>query len=252
MAKNILFILFFISIVTISFSQGKKDSSIFIPAIAVTYSYQIPGGDLATRYGNNSTIGSEFILKFKSNWLLGVDVHYIFGSDLKHEASSIFDSILTSNGEIINKEGSYARYLISERGFYAGAKAGRLFVIDKSNPNSGIIVTFAGGLLQHKIRIENDNSDSPQILGDKKKGYDKLTNGFCANEFIGYMYFGKKKVANFVVGFDFYQAWTQSRRDYDFNTMSRDTKKRHDYLYSLKFGWFIPFSKKTPKDYYYY
>lgn len=252
MVKNLIFFLILISIIKISYSQSSKDSAIFIPAISVNYSYQIPGGDIATRYGNNSTIGSSFIIKFKSNWLLGVDVHYMFGGDLKHEASSVFDSILTKDGNIINKEGTYATYLLSERGLYAGGKVGRLFVIDKSKPNSGILITLAGGLLQHKIRIENDNSDAPQILGDKKKGYDKLTNGFAANEFIGYIYFGKKKIVNFVVGFDFYQAWTQSRRDYDFNTMSRDTKKRHDYLYSIKVGWFIPFSKKMPKDYYFY
>jgi len=53
-------------------------------------------------------------------------------------------------------------------------------------------------------------------------------------DFVGYMYFGKTEVANFYAGFEFFQAWTQCRRDFDFDTMQKDSKHRHDYLYSIK------------------
>jgi len=249
--RNIITLIFFLTI-NFTYSQELKDSSIFIPAISASYSFQIPGGDLAKRFGCNSAVGCSFTTKLKSNWVLGVEGNYMFGNDLKDEASGVLDGILTSNGKIISKHGRYATVLLSERGFYLGAKGGRLFVLNKSYPNSGILLSVSGGLLQYKIRIDNDGNDATQILGDKKKGYDKLTNGFAINEFIGYMHNSKNKLLNFYIGFELYQAWTQSRRDFDFDTMSKDTKHRKDYLYSIKVGWMVPFNKRMPDKFYIY
>jgi hypothetical protein len=252
MNKIITILLISIFIYKYTYSQHVKDSSIFIPAISAAYSFQIPGGDLATRFGCSSTIGGSFLTKLKSDWVFAVEGSYLFGNILHKEATGVLDNLRTSNGEIINKNGNYSVVLLTERGFYFGAKGGKLIFKGKSNPNSGILITFSGGLLQHKIKIENDGSDTPQILGEKKKGYDKLTNGFALGEFIGYMYFGKKEIANFYAGFEFYQAWTKCRRDFNFDTMQKDTKKRHDYIYSIKIGWIIPFYKRNSEKWYVY
>ena len=120
------------------------------------------------------------------------------------------------------------------------------------NNNSGLFISGSLGLLQHKIRIENDGNRAPQILNDFKKGYDKLTNGLAVSEFIGYMYIGESQILNFYAGFEFYQAWTQSRRDFDFGTMQVDTQKRLDMLHSFKIGWVIPLYKRLPDKYYYF
>lgn len=235
------------------FSQETKDSSVFAPMFSGSYAYQLPGGDLKTRFGANSNAGGNFMLKFRSNWVIGAEGYFLFGNKLKEEATSIFDAIKTSTGDIIDQNGNFATVLLSERGFYTGGKIGKIFPKPfYVNANSGIFITTGVGLLQHKIRIENDGNRAPQILDDYKKGYDKLTNGLCIKEFIGYMFIGESQVLNFYAGFEFYQAWTMSRRSFDFPTMQQDTQKRIDQLYSFRIGWVIPIYKRMPDKYYYY
>jgi len=244
-----ILILFFI--VAIAFSQKTEDKKHNVIGISVTYAYQIPGGDLADRFGGNSNIGLTAWYKLKSNWIFGFDYTYMFGRNLKDEASTIFDNITTSDGHIIDKYGQFSAVMISERGFYTGLKIGKIIPFTKYNVNSGLLLSFGMGLLQHKIFIENDGNVTPQIIGDYKKAYDKLTNGLALQQFIGYMYIGRSKLTNFFVGFEFTQAFTQSRRDYDVNLMKKDDKKRIDLLYSLRIGWIIPFYKREAKDFYY-
>ncbi len=230
----------------------KKELTSSISLFSASYSYQIPGGDLAKRFGNNSSIGGSYMLKLKSNWIIGVEGNFLFGNNLKQEATSIFDAIKTSTGDIIDQYGNFATVLLSERGFFLGGKVGKIFPhLWFVNNNSGLFISGSIGLLQHKIRIENDGNRAPQILNDYKKGYDKLTNGLAISEFVGYMFVGKSQVLNFYAGLEFYQAWTMSRRSFDFPTMQQDTQKRTDLLYSLKAGWIIPVYKRMPDKFYY-
>ena len=60
-----------------------KDSAVFCSMISIAYSYQFSGGDLAQRYGDNSTIGPSFTIKTKKNWIFGVDFNYMFGNNVK-------------------------------------------------------------------------------------------------------------------------------------------------------------------------
>ncbi len=248
--------LFSLSIIILLFSfqivsaQSIKDTSISIPMISGAYSIQVPGGDLAQRFGINSNVGASFIFKTRSNWLIGIEGNFLFGSDIKEDG--IFDSIKTSDGQIINIYGEYAKVLLTERGFFIGAKIGKLFPVFGSNPNSGIMVNASCGLLQHKIRIENDGNNALQIIDDYTKGYDRLTNGIAISEFIGYMHLSKNHLVNLYAGFEFYQAWTKNRRDFNFDTMEKDARDRKDFLYSFKFGWIIPLYKKMPDKFYTY
>jgi len=241
-------ILLFIAIIT--FSQEIKDEKHNVIGVSATYAYQFSGGDLADRFGSNSNIGITAWYKLKSNWVFGFDYTYMFGKNLTDEASTIFDNIKTSDGHIIDKYGQFSAVLLSERGFYTGLKIGKVIPFTKSNLNSGLLISFGMGLLQHKIFIENDGNVTPQIIGDYKKGYDKLTNGLALQQFIGYMYIGKSKLANFFVGVEFTQGFTQSRRDYDFNLMMKDETKRLDLLYSIRVGWIVPFYKREARDFY--
>jgi hypothetical protein len=215
---------------------------------AASYSINIPGGDMAKRFGWNSGIGGLFTYKTRSNWLITAEADYLFGSLIKED--SILDHLRTSNGEIINKYGEYANIIISERGYYIGAGLGRLFNIVKTNPNSGIILRFSAGFMEHKIKIQNEANNAPQVLGNYLKGYDRLTNGLAINEFIGYMHIGKSQYFNIYVGFEFYQAWTRCRRDFNFDTMEHDTRNRNDLLYGFRFGWIIPIYERMPDKYY--
>lgn len=250
--SKVIFLLGILSICVNTYGQGKSvaDSSVMIPMFTGSYAVQVPGGDMAERFGINSNTGGSFIVKTRSNWLLGIEGFFLFGSNIKEDG--ILDCIRTSNGQIINKYGEYANYILSERGFFLGVTAGKIIPVFSPNPNSGIIITLSGGLLQHKIRIDNDGNNAPQILDDYKKGYDRLTNGFCFKEFIGYIYFGNKRTLNFYTGFEFYQGFTKNRRNYNFDTMERDDRNRADLLYSFRIGWIIPLYKRSPDRYYIY
>lgn len=244
-----LFIAYFVFLFSSLYSQAIRDSAITFTMISGSYSFQVPGGDLDERFGTSSSVGPSFMIKTKQNILLGADFDFIFGGKINQPG--VFDSILPSDGKFVNKYGDLSKVLITERGFFLGGKVGKIIPFFKKNPNSGILISLRAGLLQHKIRIENENNNVPQILGDYKKGYDRLTNGFSMSEFIGYMYFSKSQVANFYIGFEFYQAWTENRRSIDFATMKHDDLKRHDYLYTFKLGWLFPILKRQPKEYYF-
>ncbi len=237
-----------------SYSQlNVKDSTLSAGMFSITYAYQIPGGDLVDRFGNNSNIGGSFMWKTHTNWIIGADFNFFFSSNIKHK-DDILKNILTSNGYLIDNQGAFTDIFLYERGFYTTLKFGKVFSVFGSNPNSGITLIGGVGLLQHKIRIEgaDPQNEPPQISGDYKKGYDKLSNGLCISEFIGYMNLGSNKITNFYIGVEFIQSWTQSRRDYDFNLMGKDETKRLDILSGIKIGWTIPFYRQSGDKYYFY
>lgn len=248
-----IYILFLIGFSLTVFSQNKEKivESAQIPAISFNFGFQMPGGDMATRYGENFNVGGAFWFKLQNNFILGLDGYYLFGNKLKEEATGIFDNIKTADGNITDQNGRQATILLSERGYYFGLKIGKIFPITKGDGNSGIIATFGGGFLEHHINIEDDGNRAPQILKEYKKGYDKLVNGFALQEFIGYAHYGKSRLTNFIIGFEFTQGFTQSRRSYDFNLMKYDDKRRLDLLYGIKINWLIPFRKRNVQDFYY-
>ncbi|OFY18562.1 MAG: hypothetical protein A2W98_04845 [Bacteroidetes bacterium GWF2_33_38] len=230
-------------------AKAIKDSAMVVPMFSGGIAFQIPKGDIAKRFGFNNSTGASFTLKTRNNFLLGADFEFIFGNNLND--TSIFQNILTSNGYLINTYGEYAKVVLSERGLYIGGSIGKQFPILAPNPNSGPFFTLGAGLLQYKTRIENDGNNTPYILDEYKKGYDKLTNGLCFKEFIGYRYLGNKQAVNFYFGMEFYQAWTQNRRSIDFDTMTKDISVKEDYLYSFRFGWIIPIYKRMPQEFYF-
>ncbi len=234
--------------------ENVKDSIVFTPMFTVHYSAQFPGNDLAKRFGFNSNLGGSFMLKNKKNWVIGVDFNYLFGNIIKE--NNILNGITTKEGSIIAGDGTVADVKEFERGFYADARFGKLFPVFGSNPNSGILITGSVGFLQHKIRIEVTDNNTPQLSPDYRKGYDRLTNGIGVSEFIGYMYMGNNRLISFYGGIELNQAWTKGRRDWQYDLMGPYNSKRFDTLYGLTFGWIIPLYKRASKSkaggYYYY
>lgn len=244
-----LYTLIFIFAFT-GFSYSQTDSSLRISMVQVSYGYYLPGGDLGIRFGSNSGVGGSFQYKSKHGWMINSGYEYYFGGKVKIE-DTLFSNIQTSEGYIIDANGEYADVMVFERGFNITLNFGKVFQGIGLNKNSGIIFTGGTGLLQHKIRIENKNDLVPELTGDYKKGYDKLTNGLSINEYIGYLFIGKQRLVNFSAGFNFSQAFTQSRRTYDFNLQGQDTENRLDLLWGFKVSWIIPFYKRKPAGYYF-
>ena len=251
MKKNTLFICcIFISTINFTFSQKSlKDSAMFATLIYASYQYQFPGGDLVNRFGSNSNIGGGVSIKFKSNWIISLEGGYIFGDEVKN-ANNLFSAISTPDGNIIDGNGIFAEIHLYERAYHFHLKAGKIFSIFGSNPNSGLMIQAGLGFIEHKIRIENPENTAPQIKGDYQSGYDKLTNGLLLDESIGYIYLGKRRLTNFFIGFEFMQAFTKSRRDYDFNIQGKDNTNRTDILSGIRFSWIIPLYDRGKTHYY--
>lgn len=256
----------FVFTVFLSLSLGAQvnvnDSIIraFIPNIS--YAFQLPGGDVADRYGNNSTIGFGGILKTSKNVLYSVDVNYIFGNKI-HNAESILWMVETQSGHVIDGNGTFALFALYERGYSLNFRVGKIFNVLNPNPNSGLMVRGGIGFLTHRMKIDNQHQTAAQISGDYAKGYDQLTGGINLNEFIGYFFMGKNRVTNFYAGFEFYQAFTKSMRDRDFNKVlfdqetqtykveGHDNNNYIDLFFGFKVAWMIPIYSRAPDKYYY-
>ncbi|WP_306642088.1 hypothetical protein [Sanyastnella coralliicola] len=229
--------------------RNVADSLVFSPQISFNYGYQIPAGDMAQRFGNNSSIGLSFHIKDDKNWFYGVEGVYIFGTDVTEPG--LLQNLLTENGEIISNQGEISEILIQERGFMVTANGGKLFSLKKTNPNSGILIKGGIGFMQHKIRIENQIHTITQLEDEYLKGYDRLTNGLALSEFVGYYHMSDNRLANFYVGFESYQAFTRGRRDFNFDTQTVDDQARFDMLIGVRAGWVIHIYKRTGREYYY-
>jgi hypothetical protein len=132
-------------------NPGDSAISAFIPNIS--FSYQIPGGDMALEFGDNATIGGGFFYKSKSNILLSADFNYIFGGTIKNEAE-ILKMVLNKDGYIIDGNGTLALYTVYERGYSVNMRIGKIFNLLSANPNSGVMLMGGIGYLSHFVKID--------------------------------------------------------------------------------------------------
>ena len=239
-----------LSIVYYSNAQNVKDSTLLIPMVKFSYTGQLPGGDLAKRFGFSSAVGMNFSIKTKHDLFLGADGSFIFGNNIKQ--NGILDSMKTSSGFIINQSGNPATVRLFERGFTVDIHIGKLFPLRSHNKNSGLLIYAGPTYIEHRINISDVGHQTPQLVNDYLKGYDRLTGGFGFHEFIGYVYMGNNRILNFFGGFDLTQALTKSLRGYNYDTRQTDTAQRFDMLSGIRVGWILPLYKRTPEEFYYY
>src|SRR5690606_12371567 len=132
--------------------------------------YDISGGDMAKRFGNNYEVGGGFIFKTKKNWLFAVDLSYMFGETIKENP---LQPLLTKDGLLIGEDGLDADVRVTQRGTKIPVfKAGKLFSapVGNASVNSGFFFMAGAGLLQHKINYEDVTRSLPQIRGEYQKG----------------------------------------------------------------------------------
>jgi len=232
--------------------QEEENASSAIPYFYGFYGYQWPGGEIKNQFGSNSTVGGGFSVKTKSGLLIGAEYDFIFGSNVKN-GIEIFKYLITSDGNIISGDGTPAVVATFERGNTVGIKFGKLIPVLKHNSNSGIFFTLGGGYMMHKIKIEVENEGAPQLKGDYKRGYDRLSGGFMLNQAVGFMFFSKSGLANFTVSVEAFEGWNKPYRDYYFDTMAPPEQgNQFDFLIGPKISWMIPISGRNIGKYYYY
>jgi hypothetical protein len=231
--------------------RDVSEEIIGTPYCGIQYGLNGTGGDLAERYGLTNSLGAFAGYKTKKNFIFGLDGNYLFGNDIKIDG--ILSTLYDEAGSITNSSGGPAIVLLFNRGFHVNATIGKVFPILSPNPNSGIMVQLSAGYLWHRIRIETQEDFVPQLQGEYRKGYDRLTIGANTAQFLGYSFMADQGIYNFYAGFYFQQGYTRNQRsqfwDKPNETVSQDI--RLDLMYGFRVGWLIPIYKRQPKDFYF-
>jgi hypothetical protein len=249
MNKILLFCGLMLGALQMSAQFQVRDSSLFDPHVSISWGFQVPGGDMADRFGNNGSVGIGFHVKTKKNWYYGVQGTYIYGNRVNEPG--LMSNLYTSAGEILDNQGQVATIFIQQRGYCVTLNGGKLFDVLSPNPNSGILVYGGVGFMQHKIRIEHQEHEIRFLEDDYLKGYDRLTNGLCLYQFAGYSLMSNNRLVNFFVGVESYQGFTQGRRDLNFDTGLTDNAKRMDVLLGVRGGWVLHLYRRAPDEYYF-
>lgn len=232
----------FLALAAPSYAQsGIRDTSIAMVPITLSYAYQVPGGDLADRFGPNHNVGLSASIKFKSNYSLGVEGSFLFGNNVVDR--NILSGMVTSNGVVVDQEGQPASILLFERGYSIMAFGGKLIPVAGPNPNSGMLLKVGGGYLRHRLLIESQNNVVPALEGEYAKGYDRLTAGPAALLFVGYQHLSNNRRVNFLVGFEMLLGFTSSLRPFNFDSGRPGDSGRMDFLSGLRAGWTLPIYK---------
>ena len=217
--------------------------------ISPYYTALFPVGELSNRFGFCNDIGLNITFKVKRNWMIGLEGAYLFGSKVKEYPIT---SILTySTGQVIGLDGTLGDIPMQLSGFEIGLRVGKLIPISKKHPNQGVVISIAPGFIQHKIWINANTNNFPQLDKDYRKGYDRLTNGPKISGGIGYLFLEKKRFLSFYGGLDFTAGFTQERRNWNFDQMSADKHQRLDMLIGIKLVWNIPVFSHKNEEYSY-
>lgn len=213
------------------------------------YTALFPVGELSHRFGFSNNVGFNVSYKMQKNWLIGVEGAYFFGNSVKELQE--FSGVATSSGQFITTDGNLQGISAELSGFDFKLRVSKIIPVTKKNPNSGVLLSLAGGFLQHKIWINVDEKQLPQFDKTYRKGYDRLTNGPEVTGFAGYLYLSRKHFLSFYGGVEYGIAFTQNRRNWDFELMRKDDHNRLDMYVGLKVGWVIPvFTNKDNEEYY--
>ena len=250
MTRKVYIFLFFLLLSAVGIAQTDSTKKVmqkpaaeraFMPQRAFlfrfNYVYTVPTADLAKRFSFIAQLGGSAGIKFENGWDLRAEGSFMFSKYVTEY--SVFDSIANNNGYLVDRSGYNFLPDISMRGFTAGVHLGRLFPIGR-NRNSGIFVSLGANFIQHRLHFQNLSSLAPQVSGDILKGYDRLTNGYTINQFIGYQYMGMNKMLNFYVGLDFAQGRTQYASNWNNDLMGPDTRTRADNYWGIRLGWILP------------
>lgn len=245
MKFSALFLLLFLTLQLNAQSEDAKEKIVFISPF---YELQFPFGDMKTDFGINSNLGLELSLINDKNIYLSLSGSFLFGSQVKD--TTILSHLMDENFNIIDENGQIAEIILSERGFNTALKVGYLYPL--FSEKSGILTYGSIGFHQHKIRIDVKNSTVPQLDTEHKKMYDQLASGLSTSAFLGYLNISKKSGVHFYAGMELTRAFTHNQRSYNHIVGGPINELRNDSFLGLKFGWIVPISKRSTKEYYYF
>lgn len=206
------------------------------------YGPQTTIGDIGDRFGNVWAIelGLDYLTGKANSWQFGLMGQFIFGTDVRED---VLSGLRTSSGFIVGNQRDPADVQLRMRGYYGGVRIGKTFSFGGKNPRAGLKIAVGGGWLSHRIRIQNDPAQTVnQIIGEYRAGYDRLTEGPAAYQFIGYQQLSLNRRVNVFAGVEVIEGFTSNRRDYDFSSANLlEDDNRLDILVGVRAGLIIPF-----------
>ena len=241
---SFLFLFFPFFLISQEAEDKPSTSSPNVLGISIGVAYDVPGGDLSKRFGNNSEIrvGLEYQLG-SSRWIASFETDFIFGNKVKED---VLEPLRLDNGFILGDNGAYANVFLRERGVYMGLMLEKVILGDSNG--RGFRMGGGAGLLNHFIRVQDDSRSVPQLVGDYKKGYDRSARGLAIKERFSYHFVTKSRRINFSVGIELTQGFTNNIRAINFDTGLSDTESRLDLLYGLNFKWVVPLFNSSVEE----
>ena len=208
--------------------------------------------------GPHLSYGIEAGYKFKSNWVLMADGSLIIGKDLKDKEQRMPSAYSHDSVPIVigtNGTDANASCYNRARAFRVGG--GKIFTLNRNNPNSGIQLMAHAGIMQQKTIFMMNDVNAPQLQGDYAKLYDHKRRGFLLSQSIGYWFMSNKyNFFNFHISFEITEFWNHSVRDYVIDEVmglhGPDNAKYFDLIYAVKLCWMFPLKGKTAYDYYFF
>ncbi len=210
------------------------------------YAMQIPGTDLADKFGRFSSIGLGIDYKFKNNVIIGLDYDWYFGNNVVDNGR--FSNITGPSGVIIDANGDFSVIRLDVRGNYGTVNLGYLWSPNKKETFSGILVMGGAGVMRHKVDLFSSQITIPQVNDDYEYGYDQMAYGLATKQYIGYQRFVSKSRYRLRIGAEFNQGFTQGRRTWDFNANKSGLDKRFDTTIAFKIGFIVPVYTKYADD----
>lgn len=245
---SVILVALCILVINSALGQTEEEQPIRVGLMEFQGGYAFPGGDFAERFGGTGAIGIGYKHKTKSNWLIGGEANFLFGSAVRED--TILNFMEDDQGFLIGLDGGQYNPILFMRGYRLQITAAKILPVLQANPNSGLVVQLGLGFMQHKIYYDVKQRDIlPQINKENVKAYDRLCNGFTLTQFIGYHYMSRSRTLNFKIGLEFTEGLTFNRRSYNYPDTHDYSKQRFDFIFGLKAAWILPFYEKRIVEY---
>jgi hypothetical protein len=229
--------------------QSQIASSIRL--LEFKYGYHRPFEDMKDRFGSSNDLSLSLQtvgLEKKLFW--GIEGMFFFSNAVNED---VLAPLRSFDGNVIGIDGRPGDINLKERGYYIGIDVGKIYPTGKHEKKlTGVRVQIGGGMLQHKIRVQ-DNFNS--IVALEKKylhGYDRLTNGPAIHVGLGYQYQSPHDNLHFHIMSDFYGARTRARRDFDYAEGRYLDHQRIDILAGLALAYIVTISRVNRTENIYY
>lgn len=230
----------------LSGQTGQK--SWLIPQIR--YGFNWSAADLADRFGQHNSLGLGLGFRMADKaWQFDLSFDYAFGNQVKED---VIATLRSPEGFIYGNDKSIANIQLRQRGFLLVGKVGRNFSLSKKDKPHFLLISTGVGLLQHKVRIQDDPARFvPQLSEPYKKGYDQLSNGLALQQIIAFQRFAPNTGSNYYIGLELVESFTKNRRSVNFDSQTKDDKNRLDVVIGIRLGWMIPIEMGDGSSIYY-